>query len=164
MSSCPGPKQPFGSGTLTSCTPLGTDAFVQRQLELKRVEHDHLLTGIPAIADLFFSRANCLLQVLPPASTSQYAAEHDFVDSPLPPAAVRASCNVVGSACGRWSEEAACFIRKAFSAPASLRQACGLGPCWSGMLAVATQRAFAGWLCTRWLTAPEPSRLPARLA
>ena len=54
VSSCPGPKQPFGSGTLTSCTPLGTDAFVQRQLELKRVEHDHLLTGIPAIADLFF--------------------------------------------------------------------------------------------------------------
>ena len=39
-------------GLVVLGTPLGTDAFVQRQLELKRVEHDRLLTCIPAIADL----------------------------------------------------------------------------------------------------------------
>ena len=100
-------------GLVVLGTPLGSDAFVQRQLVLKRAEHDCLLSRIPAIDDLQAAwlilrycacpRANYLLRVLPPAATSHFAEQHDaavgrclatllgFADAPLPPAAVRAS-------------------------------------------------------------------------
>ena len=39
--------RPDQQGLLVLGTPLGSDAFVQRQLELKRAEHDRLLTRIP---------------------------------------------------------------------------------------------------------------------
>ena len=68
-------------------TPLGSDAFVQRQLALKREAHDRLLQAIPTVEDLQAAwlllrycaapRANYLLHVLPPAETADYAAEHD---------------------------------------------------------------------------------------
>ena len=44
--------RPDQQGLLVLGTPLGSDAFVQRQLELKRAEHDRLLTRIPAVEDL----------------------------------------------------------------------------------------------------------------
>ena len=44
--------RPDQQGFLVLGTPLGSDAFVQRQLELKRAEHDKLLTRIPAVEDL----------------------------------------------------------------------------------------------------------------
>ncbi|CAE7748893.1 unnamed protein product [Symbiodinium sp. KB8] len=44
--------RPDQQGLLVSGTPLGSDAFVQRLLELERAEHDKLLTRIPAVEDL----------------------------------------------------------------------------------------------------------------
>ncbi|OLP95779.1 hypothetical protein AK812_SmicGene22019 [Symbiodinium microadriaticum] len=44
--------RPDQQGLLVSGTPLGSDAFVQRLLELERAEHDKLLMRIPAVEDL----------------------------------------------------------------------------------------------------------------
>ena len=79
--------RPDQQGLLVLGIPLGSDAFVQRQLELKRAEHDRLLTRIPAVEDLQAAwlllrfcacpRANYLLRVLPPAATLPFAEAHD---------------------------------------------------------------------------------------
>ena len=68
-------------------TPLGTGAFVQCQLRIKRAAQDQLLERIPHVDDLQASwllwrycaapRANYLLRVLPPALSKEYAAAHD---------------------------------------------------------------------------------------
>ena len=105
--------RPDKQGLLVLGTPLGNDAFVQRQLELKRAEHDKLLTRIPAVEDLQAAwlllrfcacpRANYLLRVLPPAATLPFAAAHDgavdrclsallgFADAELPEASARSA-------------------------------------------------------------------------
>ncbi|OLP76330.1 132 kDa protein [Symbiodinium microadriaticum] len=105
--------RPDLQGLLVLGTPLGSDAFVQSQLELKRAEHDKLLTRIPAVEDLQAAwlllrfcacpRANYLLRVLPPAATLPFAAAHDgavdrclsallgFADAPLPEASARSA-------------------------------------------------------------------------
>ena len=41
--------QPYPQGLFVSGTLLDSDAFVPRQLELERAEHDKLLTRIPAV-------------------------------------------------------------------------------------------------------------------
>ena len=105
--------RPDLQGLLVLGTPLGSDAFVQSQLELKRAEHDKLLTCIPPVEDLQAAwlllrfcacpRANYLLRVLPPAATLPFAAAHDgavdrclsallgFADAPLPEASARSA-------------------------------------------------------------------------
>ena len=105
--------RPDQQGLLVLGIPLGSDAFVQRQLELKRAEHDRLLTRIPAVEDLQAAwlllrfcacpRANYLLRVLPPAATLPFAEAHDaavdrclfarlgFADAPLPELSTRSA-------------------------------------------------------------------------
>ncbi|OLP82880.1 hypothetical protein AK812_SmicGene36427 [Symbiodinium microadriaticum] len=69
--------RPDKQGLLVLGTPLGNDAFVQRQLELKRAEHDKLLTRIPAVEDL--QAAWCLSALL------------GFADAELPEASARSA-------------------------------------------------------------------------
>ena len=67
--------------------PLGTEAFVQRQLRDRRRHQDVLLERIPALSDLqsawlqllfcASTRANYLLRMLPPHCTADYSRDHD---------------------------------------------------------------------------------------
>ena len=87
------PKQ---QGLVVLGAPIGSEAYVQRQLRLKRDEHDRLLQRIPAVEDLQAAwlllrhcacpRANYLLRALPPAST---AASRALLLSQAGPHAVR---------------------------------------------------------------------------
>ena len=100
---------PESQGLTALGSPLGHDAFVARQLQHKRDDHDRLLASIPAVNDLQAAwlllrfcaapRANYLLRTLPPHLTADFAAEHDAAvararclatlleqgDTPLPP-------------------------------------------------------------------------------
>ena len=68
-------------------SPLGTEAYVHRQLELKRADQDRLLQRIPSVAHLQAAwllllfcaapRCNHLLRLVPPALTRAYAEGHD---------------------------------------------------------------------------------------
>ena len=104
---------PEQQGLVVLGAPIGSEAYVQRQLRLKRDEHDRLLQRIPAVEDLQAAwlllrhcacpRANYLLRALPPASTAEYASAHDeavayclatllgLADAPLPPMQQRAA-------------------------------------------------------------------------
>ena len=94
-------------------SPLGHDAFVARQLNLKREEQDRLLQRMPALDSLQAAwllllfcaapRANYLLRILPPHLTADYAVAHDVAvarclaallehgNAPLPQAGLRAA-------------------------------------------------------------------------
>ena len=100
-------------GLVVLGAPIGNEAYVQRQLRLKRDEHDRLLQRIPAVEDLQAAwlllrhcacpRANYVLRALPPASTAEYASARDeavayclatllgLADAPLPPTQQRAA-------------------------------------------------------------------------
>ena len=104
---------PTQQGLTVLGTPVGSDAYVQHRLALKRDEHDRLLQRIPAVQDLQAAwlllhycaapRANYLLRSLPPATTAAYASSHDaavgcclsallgLADAPLPPQPARAA-------------------------------------------------------------------------
>ena len=72
--------RPDQQGLLVLGTPLGSDAFVPRLLELKRAEHDKLLTRIPAVEDLQSRLAPVTLLRLPSGQ--------------LPPPRVAACCHL----------------------------------------------------------------------
>ena len=67
--------------------PLGSEAFVRRELGRKRVVQDQLLSRFPAVGDLQSAwllllfcaspRANYLLRMLPPGATQALARERD---------------------------------------------------------------------------------------
>ena len=100
-------------GLIVLGAPIGSEAYVQRQLQTKRDEHDRLLARIPAVEDLQAAwlllrhcacpRANYLLRALPPALTAAYASAHDeavgcclatllgLADGPLPAMPARAA-------------------------------------------------------------------------
>ena len=74
-------------GLLVLGAPLGSEAFVRRELRRKRETQDQLLARLPAVGDLQCAwllllfcaspRANCLLRMLPPGATEAFAREHD---------------------------------------------------------------------------------------
>ena len=67
--------------------PVGSAAFVRSQLLQSRARHDRLLERLPALGDLQASwllllfccspRCNYLLRMLAPATTAEYAQDHD---------------------------------------------------------------------------------------
>ena len=74
-------------GMMVLGSPLGSDEYVQRQLQQKRDDQDRLLPRIPRMPDLQAAwllllfcaapRCNYLLRMLPPALTQAYAEAHD---------------------------------------------------------------------------------------
>ena len=78
---------PERQGLVVLGAPLGSAAFVRQHLQEKRRQHNTLLQRIPALSDLQSAwlllvfcaspRANYLLRMLPPNSTTEYAREHD---------------------------------------------------------------------------------------
>ncbi|OLQ07106.1 hypothetical protein AK812_SmicGene9518 [Symbiodinium microadriaticum] len=85
-------------------TPVGSDAYVQHRLALKRDEHDRLLQRIPSVQDVQAAwlllhycaapRANYLLRSLPPADAAVgccLSALLGLAEAPLPPQPARAA-------------------------------------------------------------------------
>ena len=74
-------------GLLVLGAPLGSEAFVRRELRRKRETQDQLLARLPAVGDLQCAwllllfcaspRPNYLLRMLPPGATEAFAREHD---------------------------------------------------------------------------------------
>ena len=84
--------------------PVRSAAFVRSQLLQSRAGHDRLLERLPAVDDLQASwllllfccspRCNYLLRMLAPATTAEYAQDHDSEPCclPFPPCLAQATC------------------------------------------------------------------------
>ena len=78
---------PAEQGLLVLGAPLGSEAFVQRELSRRREMQDRLLGKLPTVSDLQCAwllllfcaapRANYLLRMLPPGATEAFARQHD---------------------------------------------------------------------------------------
>ena len=113
-------------------TPVGSEAYIQRQLQNTRQNHQHLLQRIPDIDDLqaswfllFFCaspRCNHILRTTAPALAADFAADHDVAVAGClqqvfggPGSASHSSGHSPCATCSRWLGLAICHSHRTSS-------------------------------------------------